>query len=209
MQDIQSAKQEGGNNPQVRPPDREDNQGDCQPAAVTERVVAPDAAGIVHDIVQAAESGDHAADTGCRILIPIYADAGCVRRSRILTHCTQVQSDPGPFQHICGDQGKNHCQISQESVGQEQLAEPPGRIRAGQFCLEGQARIGQGQVRHGVSAQLDQAAAEEIAEAHAESSHREAGHVLIGAQRHRQETVQQAHQQGAQQRREQCDQYSQ
>ena len=86
MQNIQSAEQEGRDNAQVRPPDGENDQCDRQPAAVSESVVAPDAAGLVHHIVQAAESGDHAANAGCRVLIPVYADAGRVRRGGILTH---------------------------------------------------------------------------------------------------------------------------
>ena len=64
VQNVAAAEENGGQNAHVRTPDREDDQRDGEPAAVAEGVVRPDAAGVVHDVIQAAESGDHAADAG-------------------------------------------------------------------------------------------------------------------------------------------------
>ena len=50
VQDIQAAEQERGDDADVRTPDREDDQRDGEPAAVAERVVRPDAAGMTNAV---------------------------------------------------------------------------------------------------------------------------------------------------------------
>ena len=92
MQDIQSAEEERGKHADVRLPDREDDERDGEPATVAEGVVRPDAAGVVHDVVQSAEPGDHAADTGGDVLILVDVDAGGIGRLRVFADGAQVCS---------------------------------------------------------------------------------------------------------------------
>lgn len=68
---------------------------------------------------------------------------------------------------------------------------------------------GQGNGGDLTAGELDQGAAEEVADAHAEGGHGQAGNVLVGPQGHRQEAVQQAHQQRTQQGAQHGDQNGQ
>ena len=209
IQDVQAAKQDGGQDADIGTPDGEDHQGDGQPAAVAEGVVGPHAAGVVHHVVQAAETGDHAAHAGGQVLIPGDVDAGGIGGGGAFAHGAQVQAGAGVLQEIGGQQGQDNGQIRQEAIGQEDLAEPAQTLGKGQGLGKIPAGGGQGDGGHLAAGELDQGAAEEVADAHAEGGHGQAGNVLVGPQGHRQEAVQQAHQQRAQQGAQHGDQNGQ
>ena len=205
IQDVQSAEEDGAENAHIGPPDGEDHQSNCQPATVTEGIVGPDAAGVVHNIIQSAQARDHGADAGRLILIAGDVDTRCIGGSRALAHCPELQAHPGLFQHIGGHQRNDDGRISQEAIGKEQFAEYAGGLRNGQGLAEiaGGGRQGDGgDLRAG---ELDERAAEEIAEAHAEGGHGQARDVLVGPERHRQEAIQQPHEQAACQAAQQGD----
>ena len=92
VQDVQAAEEDGGQDADIGTPDGEDDQRNGQPAAVTEGVIGPDAVGVVHNIVQAAQSCDHGADAGGQVLILGDIDAGGVGSGSALTHGAQVQA---------------------------------------------------------------------------------------------------------------------
>ena len=199
VQDVQPAEEEGGQHADVRPPYREDDQRDGQPAAVAEGVVGPYAAGVVHDVVEAAEAGDHAADAGGRVLVAPDVDAGSIRRVGVLTHGAQVQSEARVPQDVGDDERDGDGDVSEESVGEEQLAEDAALVRKGQGTVEVRAGGAERDGGHRAAGQLDEGAAEEVADAHAEGGERQAGHVLVGAQGDGEEAVDKPGQQRAQQ----------
>ena len=199
IQNVQAAEQNGGQDADIGTPDGEDDQGDGQPAPVAEGVVGPHAAGVVHHIVQAAQARDHAADAGGQVLIPGDVDAGGVGGRGAFTHGPQVQTGPGVLQEIGRQQSQDNGQVCQEAIGQENLAEPAQALGEGQGLGKIAAGGGQGNGGHLAAGELDQGAAEEVADAHAEGGHGQTGNVLVGPEGHRQEAVQQAHQQRAQQ----------
>ena len=203
IENVEAAEEDGRQHADVGPPDGEDHQGDGQPAAVAEGVVGPHAAGVVHHVVQAAETGDHAAHAGGQVLIPGDVDAGGVGGGGAFAHGAQVQAGAGVLQEIGGQQGQDNGQIRQEAIGQEDLAEPAQTLGKGQGLGKIAAGGGQGDGGDLAAGELDQGAAEEVADAHAEGGHGKAGHVLIGPQRHRQQAVQKSHEQGAKQGAEQ------
>ena len=205
MQDIQSAEEEGREHANVRLPDREDDERDGKPAAVAEGVVRPDAAGVVHDVVQSAEAGDHAADAGGDVLILVDVDAGSVGRLRVFADGAQVQPHARALEHIGRDQRDGHGEVGQKAVGQKDLPEPAealhARDRLGKVAVGRRERDG----RHLAAGELDERAAHEVAEADAERRHGKAGDVLVGAQRDGQKAVQQTHEQRPEQARQQRD----
>jgi len=209
IQDVQAAEQDGGQDTDIGTPDGEDHQGDGQPAAVAESVVGPHAAGVVHHVVQAAETGDHAAHAGGQVLIPGNVDTGGVGGGGAFAHGAQVQAGPGVLQEIGGQQGQDNGQVRQEAIGQEDLAKPAQTLGKGQGLGKIAAGGGQGNGGDLTAGELDQGAAEEVADAHAEGGHGQTGNVLVGPQGHRQEAVQQAHQQRAQQGAQHGDQNGQ
>ena len=68
---------------------------DSTAATVTEAVVGPHAAGVVHYIIQTAQPGDHTADAGSHILGALHIDTRSVCGGRVFAHGTQVQAAPG------------------------------------------------------------------------------------------------------------------
>ena len=120
-----------------------------------------------------------------------------------------MQAGAGVLQEIGGQQGQDNGQIRQEAIGQEDLAEPAQTLGKGQGLGKIAAGGGQGDGGDLAAGELDQGAAEEVADAHAEGGHGQAGNVLVGPQGHRQEAVQQAHQQRAQQGAQHGDQNGQ
>ena len=132
VKDIKSAEKHGSKDTYIGAPDGEDDEGDGQTSPVAETVVGPDAGGVVHDIIETAQAGNHAADAGSHILIPGNIDACCIGCSRALTDSAQVQADPGAFQDISSDKGDDDTGISQKAVGQEHLPEIAGTFGKGQ-----------------------------------------------------------------------------
>ena len=110
-----------------------------------------------------------------------------------------MQSGTGVLEEVGGQQRQQDSQIRQEAVGQEHLPKDPQLVGKGQGLTEIGAGGGQGDGGHLTAGELDEGAAEEVADAHAEGGHGKAGHVLVGPEGHRQQAVQQTHQQRAQQ----------
>ena len=100
IEDVQPAEEDGGQHAETRPPDREDNEGNGEPAPVAEGVVRPDAAGVIHHVVQPAEAGDHAADAGGFVLIFVDIDTGGVGRVRAFADGAQVQAHARVIEHV-------------------------------------------------------------------------------------------------------------
>ena len=88
IQDIQSAEKEGCEYADIRSPDGEDDQCDGKPASVTKGIVGPDAAGIIHYIVQSAQTCDHTSHAGSDVFVPGYVDTGCICGIGTLTDCS-------------------------------------------------------------------------------------------------------------------------
>ena len=203
VQDVQAAEQEGGQDAHIGTPDGENHEGDGKPAPVAEGVVGPDAAGVVHHIVQSAQTRDHTAYAGSHILILAHIDTGGIGGGGVLAHGPQVQAHPGPAEHIGRGQSHDHCGVGQKTVGQEDFAEPAQLVREGQALAEAGAGGAQGDEGYLTAGDFNEGAAEEVAEAHAEGGHGKAGNVLVGPEGYGEEAVQKPHEEGAQQRAQQ------
>ena len=140
MENVQSAEEERGENADVRTPHGEDNERDSEPAAVTEAVIGPYAAGIVHHIIESAETGDHAAGAGGDILIFCDVDARRVRRVGVFAHGTKLEADARAAQDIRADKRNNNGGVGKETVGEENLAEPAELTGKRERCAEKGAR---------------------------------------------------------------------
>lgn len=195
IKDIQPAKQEGGPNTGARTPDRKDHECNGKPASVTESIVAPDAAGVIHYVIKAAETGNHAADAGRHIFITGNIDACCICCGRTFPDGAKMQSDSCLFQKVRGNQCQKHRNIGQEAVREEQLSKPPQRRSKGKRGFINKTCAGQHDRRHRGFGELDQGTAEEIAETNAEGRHGKAGNILVGTERDGQKTVKKPHQQ--------------
>ena len=195
IENVEPAEQDGGQHADVRTPDREDDERDGEPAAVAEGVVGPDAAGVVHDVIQAAETRNHAADAGGKVFVLRHVDAGCVRRRRALAHGAQVKTRAGVLEEVRREQCDDDGKVGKEAVGQENLTEPAADIQG--FAEIG-ARRAQRDGGDFAVGQLDERAAEEVADADAERRERKTRDVLVGAQRNGQQAVEKAHQKRAQ-----------
>jgi len=97
--DIKTAEYVGAEDSGAGLPQSEDNDSDSKPTSVTEAVICPGAGGVVHYEVKTSETRDSTAEAGSDILILSYVDACRVCCSRVLTHCTQIQSDLCLLQH--------------------------------------------------------------------------------------------------------------
>ena len=128
-------------------------------------------------------------------LIPADINARRVRSGRAFAYRPKLKTHPGLFQHIGGNQRQNNGHIGQEAVAQEQLAENPQLVRNGKAPAEIGGGGGKRDGGHLAAGELNQGAAEEVAEAYAKGSHGKAGHVLICPEGNGQEAVQQSHEQ--------------
>ena len=206
--DIQRAEEIGSRNGKRRTPDGEDDDRDGEPSAVAESVVRPDAAGIVHHEEESAESRDHPAHARGNVLIFRYVNTGGVGCGRVFPDRAQMQSHARLFQNEGGDDGNDQRKVDHESVGEEERAEPAETFRERQSGLECRSGIGQRDIRNRAFHDLDQRAAEKVSEANAEGGQRETGHVLVGAERDGQKTVDQRGKQRADQAGKQRDQHT-
>ena len=202
VEDVESAEENGRQHADIRTPDRENDQRNGEPAAVAEGVVRPHAAGVVHDVVQTAETRDHAADAGGKVLVLCHVDTGGVCRCSALTHGAQVEACARVLEKIGRKQRDDDGKVSEEAVGQEDLTEPTADA---QRLAEVGARRAQRDRGNLAVGQLDERAAEEVADADAERCERKTGDVLVGAQRDGQQAVEKPHQKRAEQRAEHRD----
>ena len=189
IQDIQSSKQEGCQNADIRAPDGEDYKGDSQPASVTESIVGPYAAGIVHNIVETAKSCDHTSDTGCDVFIFCYVNTCCICSTRVLADCTKLKAHTGVMQNIGCYQRNEHCQICQEAVGQEQFSKPAQFSCKGKGLAEKSTGCRQGNGGNIAVYQFDQRTAKEVTKTNTKCSHGKSCYILICSQCHGQETI--------------------
>lgn len=91
----ESAEKDGTENADVRLPYGKDYKSDGKPASVAKAVVGPNSAGVVHYIIKTAQTGDDAADAGCKVFVSAYIDAGCICGGGIFAHGTKIKTDPG------------------------------------------------------------------------------------------------------------------
>ena len=203
IDDIKPAEEEGGPDCPVRAPDREDDESDGEPAAVAEGVVGPYAAGVVHDVEEAAETGYHAADAGREVFIAGNVDAGGVSGGGVFTDRSEMQTHAGAVEDIVHYYCNDDREINEEAELEEEVAEPAAGVCEGQSRLEAQAGVVKGDGGGAGAGELDEGAAEEVAEADAEGGHGKTGDVLVGSQRNRQEAVDKPHYQRAEEAAEQ------
>lgn len=116
VEDVQAAEQEGGQNAQIRTPDAENNNGDGQPAPVAKGIVGPDAAGVIHDVVQSAQPCDHGAEAGRGVFIAHDIDARRIGCAGIFAHCAQMQTRARAVEDVGGDKRDDYRRICQKAV---------------------------------------------------------------------------------------------
>ena len=219
MDNVQAAEQERADDGQIRSPKGEDYEGNRQPAAVTEAVTRPNAACVVHDVVQTAESGNHTAETGGNVFVTVYIDAGGIGRCRIFTDRAERQAGTRLHQNAGRNQCNDDGSIGQKTVGENGLAQLVEDFRTLVFCRKSGNRIHKRKMLcKGTAclrecngwyigmADLDQRAAEEVADADTERGKGKTGNVLICPHRYCQEAVQKSHQAREEQRAKQRDQ---
>ena len=100
-----------------------------------------------------------------------------------------MQAGTGVVKEVGSTQSHDDSQIRQETVGQEQLAEPAGGGGAGECSLKADTGIGQGDGGNIAARELDEGAAKEVADAHAEGGHGQTGNILVSTKGDCQETV--------------------
>lgn len=111
-----SAKEDGTENADIRFPYGEDNERDGKPASVAKAVVGPNSASVVHNIIKAAESGNHAANAGCKVFVFADIDTGGIRSGGIFAHGAEVKTDPCAFEHKRSGNGNDYCGIRHKAV---------------------------------------------------------------------------------------------
>ena len=116
-----------------------------------------------------------------------------------------MQAHPGAAQYEGCCQGQDNGGIGQEAVGQEDFSKPAQLVREGQAPAEVGAGGAEGDKGDLASGDLNEGAAEEVAEAHAEGGHGKAGNILVGPEGHGEEAVEKPHKEGAQQGAQQGD----
>ena len=166
----------------MRPPQREDDEGDGEPAQTLKALIGLGGGHVVDDVVEAAEAGDAAADAGRAILIAADVHAHRVRGGGAFAHRAQVQADLRAEEHIGSGEGDDHGEEEHHAevlkrVGSSRERPAVQLLRADE--VHGIVHLGH----------------DDLHQTHTERGHGKAGHVLVGAQRNRQEAVDQAHQQ--------------
>ena len=116
MDNKKSAEKNRTDYAEVRSPDCEDNKCDCEPASVAKCVVRPYAAGIVHNIVEAAEACNDTAEAYRNVLVFADVDSGGVCRCRILADCTEIKSRTGTVEIKRNYNCDCDCNIGKEAV---------------------------------------------------------------------------------------------
>ncbi len=127
-------------------------------------------------------------------------DAGGVGGGGTFAHSPQVQAGTSAVEHEGHDQCQNNGQIGQEAIVQEELGEGAELLGVGRGPVEKGAGSGQGHGGHVAVGQLDEGAAEEVAEANTEGGQGQTGDILVGPEGDGEEAVEKSHQQRAQQR---------
>mgnify|MGYP000143755827 FL=1 len=203
VNDHETAEEERAEDAEVGLPDGEDNERDCKPAAVAEAVVRPDAVRVVHDVVETAETRYNAADDCRDIFVSADVDASCVTSCGILADRAQLKSCARVLEEIGGDERDDYRGVSEEAIGEEYISDLSELCGERERCLEAVARCAQRYRGNVAAGYLYQRAAEEVAEADAESCHRKTSDVLVCTQSDGQEAVKQTHERRAQNAREQ------
>ena len=180
----------------MRPPQHEDHQRDAQPSQRLNAQVGLLAAHVVYNIVQSAQSCNAAADAGRHIFVPGHVDADSVRRSRVLAHRPQVQTDPCAEQHPAGNQRDDDGQEEQHA----HILDAVRPVRKG----PAEKALGAGQVLHRIQLVDDYPG-----QAHTEGGQGQACHVLVGPQGDGQGGINESAQQAEQQAAEDAHQHDQ
>ena len=113
-----------------------------------------------------------------------------------------MKTRAGVLEEVRREQCDDDGEVGKEAVGQENLTEPAADIQG--FAEIG-ARRAQRDGGDFTVGQLDERAAEEVADTDAERRERKTRDVLVGAQRNGQQAVEKAHQKRAQKRAEHRD----
>ena len=89
---AKSAENEGADNGNRGLPESENNKSNSHPAAVTESVVRPNAAGVSHNVLKTAKTRNSAADTGCGIAVFRNIYTCGVGGGGVFAHGTKIES---------------------------------------------------------------------------------------------------------------------
>ena len=180
--DVKTAEYVGAEDRQARTPQGEDDDGDCQPAAVAESVVGPCARGVVHDEIKSAKTRDSAADAGREIFVQTDVDARRVCRGGIFSNGAKIQTDSGVLEEPLRKKRQNDCHVNQKTKGQEGFSKNAKVIgKEGDFRFVGVTRGQQGD-RTAFAEELQKRAAVEVSKSHAKGGQRKTDYVLIGTQ---------------------------
>ena len=203
VNDHKTAEEERAEYAEVGLPNREDNERDRKPAAVTEAVVRPNAVCVVHDVVETSETRYNAADNSRNILVSADVYARRVARCGVLADCAKLKSRARMLEEVGGYERDDYRGVGEKAVGEEKVSdfsELRSKRKRGFKAVARRAQRYRGDVASGY---LDERAAEEVAEADAEGRHRKTRNVLIRTQRDGQEAVEQTHERRAENAREQ------
>ena len=105
-----------------------------------------------------------------------------------------MQTRARAFQKDADGDRQNDGEIHEKAIGEKQLADIAHVRREGQRLFVCPRDVHQRQIRHIAFHDLDERAAEEVAEADTEGGDGKTGHILIGFERHGQEAIEQRHQ---------------
>ena len=111
-----------------------------------------------------------------------------------------MQADARAAQDVGRDKRDDDSDIGEEAVRQENGAEPAELVRKRQLRAEAVAGGGEADGGRAAARELGERTAEEVAHTDAEGGQRKAGDVLIGAERDREEAVDQPHHKRAEER---------
>ena len=162
-----------------------------------------DAVCVVHDVVETAKTRYNAADDCRDIFVSADVDARRVTCCGILADRAQLKSCARVLEEIGGDERDDYRGVSEEAIGEEYISDLSELCGERERCFEAVARCAQRYRGDVAAGYLYQRAAEEVAEADAESCHRKTSDVLVRTQSDGQEAVEQTHERRAQNAREQ------
>lgn len=106
----------------------QNNERNRKPAKVFNRsVVCPCSLDVVHNIVNAAEPGYSAADTGCKILVTGDIYTGSIRCCRAFTNGPEIESAIGAFEEYLNKYCNYDCGVNHKTVIKEHLLQSFGK----------------------------------------------------------------------------------
>ena len=140
-----------------------------------------DVNGVVHNIVNAAEPGYSAADTGCKILVTGDIYTGSIRCCRAFTNGPEIESAIGAFEEDLNKYCDYDCGVNHKTVIKEHLLQSFGKRQPTEnLCAEESAGSFNAYLTD-TACKLVEGTSEEIRNARSENRKRQTRNVLIRA----------------------------